>query len=349
MRPAVTGKRGRKPRRVRLEDIAGQVGVSLSTVSRALSGEKGVRDDVRLRILNAARAANYALPDPPPGTKVILAASSAAMIDYVRNQFTLYVLEGIRDRAHALGIEIIDRPISDEAGWRRILDEARDDPEVRGLLFLTIDDERMLAATRDVGKPVVLVNGDDPHMRLSSVTPCNRSAARVATDHLVNLGHERILFLMRPGRRTIMRREEGWRDALAHHGLPHPDELVVNVTDWLPELARQAVCERLRHRGLDFTAVLTAGDSLAVGAMTALQQAGYRVPQDVSVMGMDDLPQAAFLDPPLTTVHIPARELGTTAIDLLREICTGIPALARRIELACHIVKRQSVGARAAA
>jgi len=154
---------------------------------------------------------------------------------------------------------------------------------------------------------------------------------------------------MRPGRRTIMRREEGWRDALAHHGLPHPDDLVMKVTDWLPELARQAVCDRLHRRGLDFTAVLTAGDSLAVGAMTALQQAGYRVPQDVSVMGMDDLPQAAFLDPPLTTVHIPARELGTTAIDLLREIGTGLPALARRIELACHIVERQSVGARVAA
>ena len=77
------GKRGKKPRRVRLEDIAAKVGVSLSTVSRALSGEKGVREDVRLRILDAARDANYALPKPVAGTKVVLAASSAAMIDYV--------------------------------------------------------------------------------------------------------------------------------------------------------------------------------------------------------------------------------------------------------------------------
>ncbi|HEX5935830.1 MAG TPA: LacI family DNA-binding transcriptional regulator [Pseudorhizobium sp.] len=343
---ATGGKRQKKPRRVRLEDIALKVGVSLSTVSRALSGEKGVREDVRLRILEAAKTANYALPNPVPGTKVILAASSAAMIDYVRNQFTLYVLEGIRDRAQALGMEMITRPIANEAEERAVLDEAREDPAVAGLLFLTVDDERMLAATRNVGKPVVLVNGDDPLMRLSSVTPCNRSAARVATDYLLEKGHERILFLMRPGRRTIVRRREGWQDALAHRGLPPPGDLIVAVDDWLPELAEQAIAERIARHGLDFTAVLAAGESLAVGAMRALQRAGYSVPGDVSVMGMDDLPQAAFLNPPLTTVHIPAREIGTAGVDLLRDICSGTPSLPRRIELACHIVERQSVGPR---
>jgi DNA-binding LacI/PurR family transcriptional regulator len=342
----VSGKRGKKPRRVRLEDIAKKVGVSLSTVSRALSGEKGVRDDVRIRILEAAKTANYALPNPTPGTKVILAASSAAMIDYVRNQFTLYVLEGIRERAQTLGIDIVTRPIANEAEERRVLEEARTDPEVAGLLFLTVDDERMLAATRDVGKPVVLVNGDDPFMRLSSVTPCNRSAAQVATDYLIDQGHERILFLMRPGRRTIVRRQEGWQDALVHRGLPHPEDLVMAVDDWLPELAQQAIADRIAARGLDFTAVLAAGESLAVGTMAALQSAGYSVPGDVSVMGMDDLPQAAFLNPPLTTVHIPAREIGMTGVDLLRDICSGMPALPRRIELACHIIERQSVGPR---
>ncbi|MBB6180282.1 DNA-binding LacI/PurR family transcriptional regulator [Rhizobium flavum] len=340
------GKRGKKPRRVRLEDIAAKVGVSLSTVSRALSGEKGVREDVRQRILDAARDANYALPKPVAGTKVVLAASSAAMIDYVRNQFTLYVLEGIRERAEAVGIEIVTRPVADAAEEQRVLEEARLDEEVAGLLFLTVDDERMLAATRDVGKPVVLINGDDPLMRLSSVTPCNRSAAQLATEYLIERGHERILFLMRPGRRTIVRRLEGWRDALAQHGLPHPEDLVMSVDDWLPELADQVISDRIGQRGLDFTAVLAAGESLAVGTMRALERAGYGVPADVSVMGMDDLPQAAFLSPPLTTVHIPAREIGMTGVDLLRDICAGSPALPRRVELACHIVERQSVAGR---
>ncbi|SES24679.1 LacI family DNA-binding transcriptional regulator [Rhizobium sp. NFR03] len=340
------GKRGTRSRRVRLEDIAEKVGVSLSTVSRALSGEKGVRADIRERILEAARTANYVVPTPIAGKKVILAASSAAMIDYVRNQFTLYVLEGLRDRAQALGLEIVTRSVAGQAEERTMLDEAAADPDVLGLLFLTVDDEAMLAATRAFAKPVVMINGDDPLMRLSSVTPCNRSAARLAAEHLIGLGHERILFLMRPGRHTIERRREGWRDAFLHRNLACPDDLVVLVDDWLPNLAAQAIAARIRENGLDFSAILAAGDSLAVGAMTGLQEQGYSVPADVSVMGIDDLPQAAFVHPPLTTMHIPMRELGSVALDLLRDSITGSPMPARRIELACHLVERASVTGR---
>jgi DNA-binding LacI/PurR family transcriptional regulator len=340
------GKRGKLSRRVRLEDIAEKVGVSLSTVSRALSGEKGVRADIRERVVEAAKAANYTVPTPVAGKKVIVAASSAAMIDYVRNQFTLYVLEGLRDRAQVLGLEIITRAVAGQAEENAMLEEALADPEVAGLLFLTVDDEAILAAMRGFGKPVVMINGDDPLMRLSSVTPCNRSAARVAAEHLIKLGHERILFLMRPGRHTIERRREGWRDALVHHNLPYADDLVVPVEDWLPELAAQAIANRLSEKGLDFTAVLAAGDSLAVGAMMGVQQAGYSVPGDVSVVGMDDLPQAAFLNPPLTTMHIPMRELGYVALDLLRDSLTSVPMPPRRVELACHLVLRASTASR---
>ena len=339
------GKRGKKSRRVRLEDIAAKVGVSLSTVSRALAGEKGVRADIRQRILEAAKDINYAVPTPVAGKKVLLAASSAAMIDYARHQFTLYVLEGLRDQAQSLGLDIVTRTIADQSEEILVLDEARADPDVAGVLFLTVDDESMLSASRGLGKPVVLINSDDPLMRLSSVMPCNRSAAQLATDYLIRLGHQRILFLMRPGRRTIERRREGWQDAFLHHGLPFSDDLIVPVDDWLPELAAKAIADRLRTRGLDFTAVLTTGDSLALGAMMGVQQMGYSVPKDISVMGMDDLPQAAFLNPPLTTIHIPIRELGAVALDLLRDGMTGFVTTARRIELGCHIVERQSTAA----
>lgn len=342
MAKPLAGKRGKKSKRIRLEDIALACGVSLSTASRALAGEKGVRPEIRDQILEAAKNANYVIPTAVAGQKVILAASSAAMIDYVRNQFTLYVLEGLRERARTLGLEIVTRPIADQREERAVLKEAQEDAQVAGLLFLTIDDEGMLAATRGFDKPVVLLNSDDPFMRLSSVTPCNRSSARVATDHLIALGHRRILFIMRPGRRTIERRYEGWSDALAAKALPAPHDLVVPVDDWLPELATQAIAQRINDNGLDFTAVLAAGDSLAVGAMLGVQQMGFSVPGDVSVMGMDDLPQAAFLNPPLTTMHIPMREIGSVALDLLRDSLSGLPMPARRVEIACHLVERAS-------
>ena len=333
-------------RRVRLEDLAARCEVSVSTVSRALSSGKGVNPELRQRIREAALKYNYAMPSAVAGRRVIVAASSAAMIDYVRNQFTLHVLEGISERATVLAMEVATRSIADAAQERAVLAEALSDPEVAGLLFLTLDDEDMLAPTRGYAKPVVLVNGDDPSMRLSSIAPCNRAAAALATGYLRDLGHERILFLMRRGRRTIERRYEGWCDRI---GISDPAELAgltLEVDDWLPELAAAAVERRIAEGGLDFTAVLAAGDSLAVGAMMGLAARSIRVPQDVSVVGMDGLPQAAFHNPPLTAIQMPMREIGAAALDLLRDHVTGPGIVPRRVELACQIVERASTARR---
>lgn len=340
-----TGKRGVPSRRVRLEDVAARCGVSVSTASRALAG-KGVRADLRARILEAAKTLNYKFPASIAGRKVILAASSAAMIDHVRNQFTSYVLEGLNDRARALDVELVSRPVADAEDEMAMLAEAAGDPAVAGCLFLTLDDEGFLSAASAFPKPIVLVNGDDPRMKHSSIAPCNRSAARFATEHLLDLGHRRILFLMRRGRRTIERRFEGWRDALRARGIAGSAALVEEVSDWLPELAAQAVRDRVERQGLDFTAVLCAGDSLAVGAMLGLDAAGYKVPDDVSVMGMDDLPQAALLNPPLTTMHIPMREIGAASLDLLLDDLDGMELPSRRVEFACHLVLRRSTAPR---
>ncbi|MBA5778259.1 LacI family DNA-binding transcriptional regulator [Stappia sp. F7233] len=335
------GKRNRVSPRVRLQDVARRCGVSVATVSRALASEEGVRPDLRARIVEVARELNYPLPSSLAGQKVVLAASAAAMIDYARNQFSLHVLEGLRARAEALRMEVVTRTVSSAADEKALLAEAEADDEVAGVLFLTLDDEEMLAPTRNFSKPLVLVNGDDPDMRLSSVAPSNRSAAALATDYLRRLGHHRILFLTRPGRRTIARRFEGWRDRMGADADP---SLVVEVGDWLPELAAEAITQRLAEKGRDFTAVLAAGDSLAAGAIMALTAAGIRLPGEVSVMGMDGLPQTALLNPPLSAVEIPMRALGAVALDLLRETATGFEMPARRVELACRIVERGSTG-----
>ena len=337
------------PRRARLEDIAKRCGVSVSTVSRALSGEKGVSAELRQSVQEVARAIRYALPIEIGGTRVVLATSRAAMVDYARNQFSWYVLEGLRKRAELMGIEIIVAPITDSDVSTILALEK--DASVSGVIFLTVDDPQILDIAAKFTKPVVLVNSDDPLMRLSSVLPCNRSAARLGADYLVSQGHRNIAFLMCPGRRTIEQRLDGWRDALRQHGLSAPDSLIMAVSDWLPELAEQAVTDRLRSGKDEFTAILCAGDNLAVGVLRAMVNLGLRVPEDLSVVGMNDLPFTQYTDPPLTTIHLPVAEMGSTALELLQEMMSGSLVIPRRIELACTLKERQSAcvaGSRAA-
>lgn len=335
------GKRGKASRRVRLEDVAAVCNVSAATVSRALSGGVGVRPDLVARIQRAAQDFGYAPPATLAGQRILVLASPAAMEDYARSQFTASVMRGIETRTTLLRAALETRAIATSAQERQALAEAAADDSVAGLLFLTLDDEDMLAAARGFRKPVVLVNSDDPSMQLSSIAPSNRAAGAMATDHLVRLGHQRILFLMRRGRRTIERRFEGWRDRMFAGG-PHDPELVIEVADWLPGLAAKAVQDRILHGGCDFTAILAAGDSLAIGAMQGLAALGLRVPADISVMGMDGLPQGAFLTPPLTAMAMPMEEIGAAAVDLIRDLRSGPAGPARRIEIACRLIGRAS-------
>ncbi|MFN3645090.1 MAG: LacI family DNA-binding transcriptional regulator [Gemmobacter sp.] len=340
MRASPPGKRNKATRRIRLEDLAEACGVSVATVSRALSGAGGVRADLAERIQKKAQEFRYALPSTLAGQHLLVVASPAALQDYARSQFTLNVMQGIEERARLLRAEVVTLAHDGSAAERLALAQQAADARVAGVLLLTLDSPELLAAARGFGKPVVLVNGDDPAMQLSSVAPSNRAAAALATDHLMRLGHQRILLLTRPGRRTIERRMEGWRDRMGGFD----PSLVVEVADWLPELAAAALTDRIRAGGRDFTAVLATGDSLALGALQALAALGLRVPADMSVMGMDGLAQGAFASPPLSAVEMPMKHIGAAAVDLLRDLLTAGATPARRIELACRLLVRGSCG-----
>ncbi|MCB1331933.1 MAG: LacI family DNA-binding transcriptional regulator, partial [Maritimibacter sp.] len=334
---------GLATRRARISDIADRLGVSSATVSRAISGRGYVRADLAEKIRAVAVELNYGLPDLNVGRRVLLAASNDAMVDFQRAQFTTHVLDGLRQRAAALGIEIDQRRIDPAGRLDEIADTMRE-PDVTGTLLLTVDDA-LLDAAHALPGPVVLVNSDDPDMRLSSVTPCNRSAAALAAKHLTGLGHERILFLTKPGRRTIQRRLEGLRDVLGPRFDPG---LVVEATDWTVEAAESAMTQAL-EAGLDFSAVLAAGDVLAAGALLGLHAAGLDVPKDVSLVGIDGLPQGEYLSPALTSVVIPMHAVGAFSLDLLlnaaRFAGTTIDRPASRIELACTLAERDSTAA----
>ncbi|WP_353980287.1 LacI family DNA-binding transcriptional regulator [Salinicola endophyticus] len=333
-----------KGRRLTLADVAAHCQVSISTASRAISGTPGVRADLRERILATARELNYQQPSTLAGQRIVVLASARSVVDYQRNQFTTHVLYGIQAQARLLDLTLEMQSAPDRDSELALLEAAAASPEVAGMLFLAVDDEVVLAQARTLGKPIVLVNGDDPLMRLSSVAPHNRSAAAAATQYLVELGHRRILFCTNPGRRTIARRREGWLDSLPEEVAAAHAELIVEVDEWTPEAARAGIAARLA-RGDDFSAVLCAGDSLAIGVVMELRSQGLRVPQDVSVVGIDGLPQGEFLTPALTSMHVPMRDIGRAAVNLMREHVLDESYTARRVELGCVLVERASSGA----
>jgi DNA-binding LacI/PurR family transcriptional regulator len=332
------------PSRTRLSDIAARCGVSSSTASRALSGQPGVGAALRRRILDEASRAHYPTGVGLTGARIVTLVSDSAMADYARNQFTWYVLMGLRERARAVGAEVVLAPLSDgdAAGLAAIL--ARAQPQ--GLLLLTLDSPRLVDTALDLGVPTVLLNGHDPALRVSGITPANRAIARLAVDHLIGLGHRDILFVERPGRLTIQHRREGWRDGLAAVGGRCDDTRILAVDEWIPEPAAAAVRAHVARRGVDFTAVLCAGDVLAGGVLTALTGLGIAVPGAVSVMGMDDLPVVELWRPPLTTMHLPGQAMGGIALDLLQDAMVRADPIPRQVELAGHLVERASVARR---
>lgn len=317
-------------KKTRLVDIAKTAGVSTATVSRALSGDGYVKPELAASIHEIARRLNYKSPQALTGQRVLLVTSEEAMLDSARSQFSLYVLEGLRRRAKILDAEL-DVLVTDSDPENALKDQANQG-NIAGALLLSVDD-CLLPVARDMSCPVVVVNGDDPLMQLDSVTPCNRSASALATQHLVSLGHKDIAFLVNSGRRTIERRIEGWRDIIG-------SGVLIPVDDWTVEAA-EAAFEPYRNQPLPFTGLVAAGDVLAIGAVKAFRSMGLCVPDDISVIGIDGLPMGGLLSPPLTTVEIPMENVGTLAIDMLCELIRDRGANqtrpVRRIELACKL------------
>ena len=224
-----------------------------------------------------------------------------------------------------------------------MLEEARDNDEVVGCLFLTLDDEDMLTLTSEFAKADRAGQrrrSVDAAVQRDALQPLGGAHGDRASDPARPPAHPVPDAARPPHHRATVRRLAG-RDAPAW-SVRRRTGSSVEVEDWLPELGAAAIEARVRQRGLDFTAILAAGDSLAVGAAIGLERLGYKVPDDVSVMGMDDLPQAAFHTPPLTTMHIPMREIGAAALNLLLDDLGGFAMPPRRVELACHLVERQS-------
>jgi LacI family transcriptional regulator len=300
-----------------IADVAARAGVSTATVSRVLAGVGRAGPETRARVLAAARALDYRPSEVARSLQRRSTQTIGLVITDIENPYFPQLVRSVEDGARA-------------AGYAVLLCNAADDPEREAFYLALLADRRvdgLIIAASSLGVrhgewlaappvPVVLVNTAASDVGLPSVTSDNELGARLATDHLLGLGHRRFGFLMAPPRNVdAPLRLAGIRSALSDAGLD-PDELAITTGDALVgggELATEA----LLRFAPSTTAILAYNDLMAIGSLRALRRNGRRVPTDVSVVGFDDVAMAAYVDPPLTTIAQRTDVMGRWAIDRL--------------------------------
>lgn len=331
-----------------LLDIANATGVSVATVSKVLNNRVGVRPERRERIRAALEQFSYQKPQPRPRTAPLAALTVTTFDRYAANDhYYVATMRGITDEAERLGCTMALELALLGEGYTAV-DPAslfrRDPPSA--VLLLGIDQAPVVEAVAALGCPAVIVNGMDPSMRLSSISPDHYYGSWAAAHHLIAAGHRRLLHLTHIYRDTMQHRLDGFCLALAQAGIPFDatrDVLDTGSASLSSLSASQAIERRLAEGPLDCTGIVCASDMLALGAMQALLSAGYRVPQDVSVIGFDDLPISEHCEVPLSTMHVEREEMGRLAVRTLYDLNATPQASPRRIEMGMRLVERASV------
>lgn len=311
--------------RITMADVAREVGVSIMTVSRVINNKGDVSPATRQRVVVAIERLGYRPSSIARGLATHHTGTLGLVIPDVANPFFAEVARGVEQVAYAEGYNVFlcntDEDPERELDVLGSLEEKRVDGIVLCSSRLSSDDIRLVVESHPA---VTLVNRRVDHLgpgvgvvRVDDVT-----GGRLATEHLLARGHRMIGFLSGPSESHSGKlRLQGYREALDKAGLAFNEH-------WVAGCAPVAEAGRIAALGLlqqapELTALLCYNDLVAVGVLQACAEGGRRVPDDVAVVGFDDIPLAALVRPPLTTCRVPRHELGTKAVALLLDRIRG--------------------------
>lgn len=300
-----------------IKEVSRLAGVSIATVSNVINGSAPVADKTKKRVLNAVEKLNY---EPNAFARGLITKRSGGIgvtVNDLTSPFFGALLKGIESVVEAAGMHLMVS--SGHAGSeteKRSVDFLRQRRADALIVYLEgVSDDDLLTWMK-TGPPLIIVGRRHiPELEKVSVWLNNERGGYLATEHLINNGHTRIAHLA--GKMTHQDgrdRLRGYRAALDAAGLPFDPELVIESD--FTEIGGQHAAEQLLKRDLSMTALFAANDQTAAGALNALRGANVRVPEDLSVVGYDDILLASFLYAPLTTVRQPMLEMGQSAARL---------------------------------
>jgi DNA-binding LacI/PurR family transcriptional regulator len=310
-------------KRVSIKDIATAAGVTHSTVSRALRNSSLVNRETAERIHRIAREMGYQVSALAQALATNRTRTIGVVVTTIADPFAAEVVSGLEQTANDNGYSVY--LANSGAEPEREIRVVRSFAEHR-VDGIAVTSSRVGALygqmLSEMRVPIVLINNQEPGEFINSVMIANVEAARDATVHLIRLGHTRIAYLGdKYGHQSDMERFAGYRSALERADLPFRPELVVHG-DGRSE-GGEAAMEKLLAAEEPPTAVFCYNDMSALGALKRIRAAGLRVPDDISIVGFDDLFVARYTEPPLTTVRQPMWQMGALAMQILLKLVGG--------------------------
>jgi DNA-binding LacI/PurR family transcriptional regulator len=330
---------------VKLEDIAKETGFSISTVSRVLSNSNyPVAEQIREKVVRAAETMGYEPNIAARSLRTDRTKTIGIIVDDLLSPFTPPIVRGIQDYLNendflSLIVNSDWDPDQEQAAIKTLLSRPVD-----GIIFVEYSHQTTSDVLERSNKPRVFVHRLFGSPIKNSVVPDDYYGAGLATEHLIGLGHDRIGYINGPENwHTCRARLRGYQKTLASHNLPL-DASLIQPGDWEMD-SGSAAAQNFLKQDKPPTAIFAANDSMALGAIYAIQDAGLRIPEDIAVVGYDNRNFTTTVRPRITTVSMPVIEMGGVAAELLlKQIAEGRKE-EEEIKVKGQLIIRETCGA----
>ena len=329
-----------------IKDVALHAGVSVTTVSHVVNDTRHVSKESRERVELAVRELGYVPSAVARSLKSNTTRTLGMLTPNSSNPYFAEIVRVVEDRCFAAGYTLILCNTEDESSRQRVYLKVLAERRIDGLIVVsTGDDEALMSQLRGLQMPTVLLDReiDDPGCDL--VETAHMDGGLLAVRHLLSLGHRRIACIGGPAHVTAgEQRIAGWRLALAESGAAPDTDALLWRGGFTSQGGYEAMHAILRtDRSVQRpSAVFVCNDLMAIGALRAAHECGVRVPDDLSIVGFDDIELSAYTSPPLTTVAQPKERIGALAVDMLLERVGGRRRETRKVVLQPELRVRAS-------
>ncbi len=330
-----------------IKDVAKEAKVSIATVSLVINNSNRISQDTSKRVLRVVKKLNY----QPSRSARGLVSKKTGNIGFILTEehflrsepFYSKIFLGVEFEARNHDYYILLATVSSSFSKGDSLPRFITERNFDGIIIAGKVSRDLIYSILKFNMPLVfvdysLMNGDYP-----TILTDNIKGGVLATNHLIENGHKNIAFIGGEiSHPSIMERLQGYKLALESAKLKSNDQVVITNDDYLSRQNGCSAAEILLHREKDITAIFAANDTTAIGVMQCLKNNGIKVPDDISVIGFDDVQAELLLDPPLTTISVPKLDMGTEAIQLLLGIINKENIKARKILVPVKLIIRES-------